>query len=209
MRIVDLTKETAENILENMLKRSPTQYGTYEAAVNEIVTAVREKKDAAVFSYTEKFDGAKLDASTVEVTEQEIGEAEAALEAAKERERGQYESMKLRIKYMYEAGETTFLDLILQSENLGQMLNRAEYVNQITRYDRQMLEEYRRSRDQVALDVNYENGMGVSVGRLREDTVYDWKFIGLSHNTVRGAAGGAILCAELLKAQGYITAKEA
>ena len=61
------------------------------------------------------------------------------------------------------------------------------------------------NRPQVALDVDYENGMGVSVGRLREDTVYDWKFVGLSHNTVRGAAGGAILCAELLKAQGYIT----
>ena len=64
------------------------------------------------------------------------------------------------------------------------------------------------NRPQVALDVNYENGMGISVGRLREDTVYDWKFIGLSHNTVRGAAGGAILCAELLKAQGYIARKE-
>jgi len=63
------------------------------------------------------------------------------------------------------------------------------------------------NRPQVALDVNYENGMGVSVGRLREDTVYDWKFVGLSHNTVRGAAGGAVLCAELLKAQGYITEK--
>ena len=63
------------------------------------------------------------------------------------------------------------------------------------------------NRPQVALDVNYENGMGVCVGRLREDTVYDWKFVGLSHNTVRGAAGGAVLCAELLKAQGYITAK--
>ncbi len=62
-------------------------------------------------------------------------------------------------------------------------------------------------RPQVTEDVNYENGMGISVGRLREDTVYDWKFIGLSHNTVRGAAGGAILCAELLKAQGYISAK--
>ena len=62
-------------------------------------------------------------------------------------------------------------------------------------------------RPQVTEDVNYENGMGISVGRLREDTVYDWKFIGLSHNTVRGAAGGAILCAELLKAQGYITEK--
>ena len=63
------------------------------------------------------------------------------------------------------------------------------------------------NRPQVALDVDYENGMGISVGRLREDTVYDWKFIGLSHNTVRGAAGGAVLCAELLKAQGYIGKK--
>ena len=67
----------------------------------------------------------------------------------------------------------------------------------------QYLEE--ENRPQVALDVDYEKGMGISVGRLREDTVYDYKFVGLSHNTVRGAAGGAILCAELLKAQGYIT----
>lgn len=63
------------------------------------------------------------------------------------------------------------------------------------------------NRPQVSLDVDYENGMGVSVGRLREDTVYDYKFVGLSHNTVRGAAGGAVLCAELLKAKGYIQAK--
>ena len=63
------------------------------------------------------------------------------------------------------------------------------------------------NRPQVTLDVDYENGMGISVGRLREDSVYDWKFVGLSHNTVRGAAGGAVLCAELLKAQGYITKK--
>ena len=63
------------------------------------------------------------------------------------------------------------------------------------------------NRPQVKLDVNFENGMGISVGRLREDTVYDWKFVGLSHNTVRGAAGGAVLCAETLKAKGYIQAK--
>ncbi len=63
------------------------------------------------------------------------------------------------------------------------------------------------NRPQVALDVNYENGMGISVGRLREDALFDYKFVGLSHNTVRGAAGGAVLCAELLKAQGYIQAK--
>ena len=61
------------------------------------------------------------------------------------------------------------------------------------------------NRPQITQDVGYENGMGISVGRLREDTLFDFKFVGLSHNTVRGAAGGAILCAELLKAQGYIT----
>ena len=64
------------------------------------------------------------------------------------------------------------------------------------------------NRPQVVLDKDYENGMGVSLGRLREDTMFDYKFVGLSHNTVRGAAGGAILCAELLKAQGYILKKD-
>ena len=62
------------------------------------------------------------------------------------------------------------------------------------------------NRPQVSLDVNFERGMGISVGRLREDTVYDFKFVGLSHNTLRGAAGGALLCAELLTAKGYIQA---
>ena len=63
------------------------------------------------------------------------------------------------------------------------------------------------NRPQVSLDVDYENGFGVSMGRLREDKVFDYKFVGLSHNTVRGAAGGAVLTAELLTAKKYITAK--
>lgn len=63
------------------------------------------------------------------------------------------------------------------------------------------------NRPQANLDRDYENGMGVCFGRLREDTVYDYKFVGLSHNTVRGAAGGGVLIAELLKAQGYIVSK--
>lgn len=69
----------------------------------------------------------------------------------------------------------------------------------------QYLEE--ENRPQVTMDVDYENGMGVSIGRLREDSIYDYKFIGLSHNTVRGAAGGAVLCAETLTAKGFIQAK--
>lgn len=62
-------------------------------------------------------------------------------------------------------------------------------------------------RPQVLRDVMTENGMGVSVGRLREDPIFDWKFTCLSHNTLRGAAGGAVLMAELLVHQGHITAK--
>ena len=63
------------------------------------------------------------------------------------------------------------------------------------------------NRPQTKLDRDYEHGMGVSLGRLREDTLFDYKFVGLAHNTLRGAAGGAVLCAELLTAKGYITKK--
>lgn len=63
------------------------------------------------------------------------------------------------------------------------------------------------NRPQAKFDRDMEGGMGVAMGRLREDTVYDYKFVGLSHNTLRGAAGGGVLTAELLVAKGYITAK--
>ncbi|KFM94268.1 aspartate-semialdehyde dehydrogenase [Paenibacillus macerans] len=63
------------------------------------------------------------------------------------------------------------------------------------------------NRPQTKLDRDMERGMGISAGRLREDSLYDYKFVGLSHNTLRGAAGGAVLIAELLKAEGYIQAK--
>jgi aspartate-semialdehyde dehydrogenase len=63
------------------------------------------------------------------------------------------------------------------------------------------------NRPQAKLDRDIYGGMGVTVGRLREDTVYDYKFVGLSHNTLRGAAGGAVLIAELLYREGYITKK--
>jgi aspartate-semialdehyde dehydrogenase len=63
------------------------------------------------------------------------------------------------------------------------------------------------NRPQTGLDRDLYGGMGISIGRLREDTLYDYKFVCLSHNTLRGAAGGAVLTAELLAAQGYITHK--
>ena len=64
------------------------------------------------------------------------------------------------------------------------------------------------NRPQAALDRDLYGGMGVTVGRLREDTLFDYKFVGLSHNTLRGAAGGAVLIAELLAREGYLTPSE-
>ena len=93
------------------------------------------------------------------------------------------------------------IEKMVNFKGAPQELNLPSAPKQFIRY---MEEE---NRPQVALDVDYENGMGVSIGRLREDIVYDYKFVGLSHNTIRGAAGGAVLCAELLKAKGYIQAK--
>lgn len=95
---------------------------------------------------------------------------------------------------------------------------REEFIHAITAYDNPIAQydlpsapakliQYlpEDDRPQTRLDRDYERGMGISVGRLREDALFDWSFISLSHNTIRGAAGGAILMAELLVATGYIS----
>lgn len=105
------------------------------------------------------------------------------------------------IRFKKKPSKEELLKRLLEFKGLPQELNLPSAPKQFIQY----MEED--NRPQVKADVDYENGMGVSIGRLREDSIYDYKFIGLSHNTVRGAAGGAVLCAELLKAQGYITKK--
>lgn len=75
MRIVELTKEAKENILENLLKRSPNSYGQYEETVKDILADVKENKDKAIFEYTKKFDKADINAQNIRVTEEEIEEA--------------------------------------------------------------------------------------------------------------------------------------
>lgn len=75
MRIQHLNSESKKNLLEDLLKRSPNNYGQYENGVQEILSRVKEEKDQAIFDYTEKFDHVKIDASTIKVTEDEIKEA--------------------------------------------------------------------------------------------------------------------------------------
>lgn len=105
------------------------------------------------------------------------------------------------VKFKKKPTKEQLIEKLVNFSGLPQELELSSAPKQMIQY----LEED--NRPQVREDVDYENGMGISVGRLREDTVYDYKFVGLSHNTVRGAAGGAVLCAETLKAKGYITKK--
>ena len=105
------------------------------------------------------------------------------------------------VKFKKKPTKEQLIQKLEEFSGLPQELNLPSAPKQFTRY----MEED--NRPQVQLDVDYENGMGISVGRIREDSVYDFKFVGLSHNTVRGAAGGAVLCAETLKAKGYIQPK--
>ena len=72
MRILELTEETRKNLQEDLLKRSPNSYTEYEARVNEIIGQVRERRDQAVFSYTQQFDGAELGPETVRVSKEEV-----------------------------------------------------------------------------------------------------------------------------------------
>ena len=75
MRILNLTDDTRKDILEDLLKRSPNNYGEFEGRVNAIISTVKEKRDEAVFSYTKQFDGADIDSSNIKVTKEEIEEA--------------------------------------------------------------------------------------------------------------------------------------
>lgn len=105
------------------------------------------------------------------------------------------------VKFRKKPTKEQLIERLVNFSGIPQELNLPSAPKQFIRY----MEED--NRPQVQADVDYEGGMGVSIGRLREDTIYDYKFVGLSHNTVRGAAGGAVLCAETLKALGYIEQK--
>lgn len=113
------------------------------------------KSDAA--AYIQKLDGeladlqGQIDSLGTRITEKnaEIEATKVQLADAKAREEEQYASMKLRIKYMYENGDTNFLDLLFEAESLSDMLNRAEYIQKVSEYDRQKLDEFVAVRNEI------------------------------------------------------------
>jgi histidinol dehydrogenase len=82
MRIIELTKESRQNLLNDLLKRSPNNYGQFESTVNEIIENVKNNGDKAVFEYTEKFDKFRLTPENIKVTRAEIDEAYTKLDAS-------------------------------------------------------------------------------------------------------------------------------
>lgn len=114
------------------------------------------KSDAA--AYVKQLDG-ELDrvnneledlGSRIGAKEADIAATQQELDAAKVVEEQQYADMKLRIKYMYERGETSFIDMLLQSESMVQLMNRAEYIQKISEYDREKMDEYMETKDSIA-----------------------------------------------------------
>lgn len=127
-----------------------------EEAKERLEQLKSEKEDLS--SYIEELDAqmAEMDAQYQELKErrkaleEEKKETEAGLAEAEEKAAGQYEAMKLRIRYMYERGDTGFFDLLFSSGSLSDFLNRAEYISALTDYDRDMLQVYRETQQEIA-----------------------------------------------------------
>lgn len=132
--------------LEEEKEKVEARLGELQSLRDNTAAYVKEL-DASLNQLAEELSGLE---EQISQKEQEIEEKGQELEAARETEQEQYESMKLRIKYMYERGETSYLDLLMDSSSVSQMLGRAEYISKITEYDRNMLIEYKETREAVA-----------------------------------------------------------
>lgn len=148
------TKKDVENAKGKISSLEAEKKKT-EAAIKEL-EALKYDTEAYVRSLDSQLAGldeelSKLERDITAKTEH-IKETGIRLDEAGETEKKQYESMKLRIQYMYEKGDSSFLDLLLQSESMSELLNRAEYVQRISEYDRNMLVRYAEIKESIAQD---------------------------------------------------------
>lgn len=152
----DQKKQLEEQKQQADEKRRQEQQNYDNAAgkVNSIqsdVDEVAEEIDEIDAALVETIASVEMIEEDIEEKEAEIEETTVELEAAQETEQEQYEAMKLRIKFMYEKGDTTYLQLLLESQNFGDMVNKAEYIEKLYDYDRIKLQEYQAAREAVEL----------------------------------------------------------
>lgn len=142
---IDTAKDQMSALEAEKKKVEETLEGLEELKSN--AAAYVAELDSNLASLTQELDSLS---SQIAEKEEEIAVAQEELEEAKVVENSQYESMKLRIRYMYERGETSFLNMLMESRNISDMLNRAEYISQISSYDRQKLTEYAEEKERIA-----------------------------------------------------------
>ncbi|MDD6074506.1 MAG: peptidoglycan DD-metalloendopeptidase family protein [Clostridium sp.] len=144
-----------------------------EATIREL-EGLKSDTEKYVRSLDSQLDGLNTEISRLEgeisTKEARIQETSVRLEEAGETEQKQYEAMKLRIKYMYEKGDSSFLDLLLQSKSMAELLNRAEYIAKISEYDRRMLEEYAAVKEGIARDKEQLEAEKKELVTLQEST---------------------------------------
>lgn len=128
-------KKKTEDIIKNL-----------ESLKNDAAAYVK-KLDASLEAISDELSALEAD---IKNKEDQIEVTRGELDEAKETEKKQYESMKLRIKYMYEKGDSSYVDLLMQAESLSELLNKAEYIAKISSYDRRMLDEYAATKERIA-----------------------------------------------------------
>lgn len=143
--ISELQQQKAQN--EEQLKNVNQQISDYKGAQADIGAEIEELDAEMVGLLTD----INLIEEAIKTKEEEIAVTQADYEAAVAVKDEQYESMKIRIQFMYEEGETSYLQLFTDSLNMSDMINKAEYVEQLYAYDRQLLAEYQATVEQVAL----------------------------------------------------------
>lgn len=132
--------------LEEEKKKTEAVLKNLESLKNDAAAYVKTL-DANLESLNDELS--RLDTEIAE-KEGEISNTQEELSEAKQVEKKQYESMKLRIKYMYEKGDSSYVDLLMQAKSLSELLNKAEYIGKISAYDRQMLNEYAALKEEIA-----------------------------------------------------------
>jgi len=125
-----------------------------------------KKLDASLEAISDELSALEADIGT---KEDQIEVTQGELDEAKEVEKKQYESMKLRIKYMYEKGDSSYVDLLMRAESLSELLNKAEYIAKISSYDRQMLDEYAATKERIAEKERTLEGEHIKLLSLQEE----------------------------------------
>lgn len=157
------SKKTA---LEAEKKKTEQELKSLEGLKND-TTAYVKKLDSSLESIGNELSRLNDD---IDAKEKQIETTKEELSEAKKTEKSQYEAMKLRIKYMYEKGDSTYVDLLMESGSLSELLSKAEYITKISTYDRQKLDEYAATKEKIAEKEKTLEGEHAELLTLQDET---------------------------------------